>query len=404
MLRKTALLALLCAPPFYGYSVLTHEAVIDSLWDSSVAPMLLRRFPDATPEDLRKAHAYAYGGCIIQDLGYYPFGNHFFSDLTHYVRSGDFVAALIREARDVNEYAFALGALAHYASDNNGHKLATNRAVGVLYPKLAGEFGPQVTFWDKPSAHLKTEFGFDVLQVAAGEYASEDYRDFIGFEISEPVLERAFYATYGIEFKDVFANTGLTVGTFRFSVGSLIPNMTKVAWSLKGDDIQKRSPGITREKFLYSFTRQNYEDQWGAEYDRPGIVNRVIAFFLRIIPKIGPLKSLAFRVPTPEVEEMFQTSFRTTVDNYRGLMVEARDGRARIPNMNLDLGEAPHAGNYAGCDETYDELLEKLEENGFATVPPDLRADILEHYRGRRAPVPEVTSRLNSLRSSAEAR
>jgi hypothetical protein len=180
------------APNCSGYSVLTHEAIIDAAWKESIMPVLLKRFPNATPEELLRAHAYAYGGAIIQDMGYYPFGNSFFSDLTHYVRTGDFVLALIEESRDLNEYAFALGALAHYAADTSGHPIATNRAVAMMYPQLAKKYGPVVTYEEKPSAHMKVEFGFDVDQVAKGNYAPKAYHDFIGFEVSKPVLERAF--------------------------------------------------------------------------------------------------------------------------------------------------------------------------------------------------------------------
>src|SRR5258708_40157175 len=72
----------------YSYSVLTHEAIVDSTWDSAIKPLLLKRFPASTEDDLTAAHAYASGGSIIQDLGYYPFGSMFYSDLRHYVLSG----------------------------------------------------------------------------------------------------------------------------------------------------------------------------------------------------------------------------------------------------------------------------------------------------------------------------
>src|SRR5258708_7236003 len=179
-----------------GYSVLTHEAIIDSAWNDSIKPVLLKRFPHTTPEQLSEAHAYAYGGAIIQDMGYYPFGSKFFTDLVHYVRSGDFVEAMLSEAQDVNEYAFALGALSHYEADNEGHPIAVNRSVPILYPKLRAKYGDRVTYVEDPAAHLKTEFGFDVVQVARGRYRSEDYHDFIGFKVAKPVLERAFKATY----------------------------------------------------------------------------------------------------------------------------------------------------------------------------------------------------------------
>src|SRR6201981_2173714 len=169
-----------------AYSVLSREAIIDSAWDTNIKPILLKRFPHATPDELREAHGYAYGGAIIQDLGYYPHGSIFFSDLTHYVRSGDFVLALLRDSSDANEYAFALGALSHYAADNDGHSLGTNRAVPILYPKLEKKYGDVVTYEQDPLAHVKTEFGFDGLEVARQRYAPDSYHDFIGFGVGRP--------------------------------------------------------------------------------------------------------------------------------------------------------------------------------------------------------------------------
>ena len=227
------LLLLFAAPAGYSYSVLTHEAIIDSTWDSAIRPLLLKRFPAATPEELTQAHAYAYGGCIIQDLGYYPFGSKFFSDLTHYVRSGDFVLNLIRESQDINEYAFALGALSHYAADNNGHPLAVNIAVPLLYPKLGVKFGKLVTYADDPFTHAKTEFAFDVFQAARGHYASAAYKSFIGFEVAKPVLQRAFEDTYGLSLEKAFLDVDLAIGSYRRAVGSILPAMTRVAWQLK---------------------------------------------------------------------------------------------------------------------------------------------------------------------------
>ena len=231
--RRMVFALLLSASLSHGYTVLTHEAIVDSVWDTSMRQLLLKRFPGATSEQLEQAHAYAYGGCIIQDLGYYPFSSRLFSDLTHYVRSGDFITALIRDSQDINEYAFALGALEHYAADTLGHRIATNRAVPLLYPKLRKKFGSEVTYWDNPVAHVRTEFGFDVLQVASGRYATDQYRSFIGFQVARPLLERAFLETYGIEMKDVFGNLTLALGSYRYSIGSIVPGMTRVAWDLK---------------------------------------------------------------------------------------------------------------------------------------------------------------------------
>src|SRR5271166_4155290 len=227
--------ALIASPACAGYSVLTHEEIIDLLWNQQIKPLLLARFPDATPDDLIKAHAYAYGGSVIQDVGYYPFGSHVFSDLTHYVRTGDFVQAMLNDAQTLDEYAFALGALSHYISDINGHPFI-NLSVGIEYPELSRRYGPAVPYDVDHKAHLRTEFGFDVLQVAKGRYAPEDYHNFIGFEVSASLLERAFYDTYGLKLTNVMPREQLAMGTYRRSVSRIIPEMTKVALAAKGDE------------------------------------------------------------------------------------------------------------------------------------------------------------------------
>ncbi|MGD0842031.1 MAG: zinc dependent phospholipase C family protein, partial [Candidatus Acidiferrales bacterium] len=139
-----------------AYAVLAHEALIDATWQDGIRPLLLARFPAATGDDLRVAHGYAYGGAIIQDMGYYPHGSRAFSDIVHYVRSADFIRALLRDSTDINEYAFALGALSHYWGDNEGHSMAVNLSVPMLYPKLQHKYGNVITYAEDPAAHLKT--------------------------------------------------------------------------------------------------------------------------------------------------------------------------------------------------------------------------------------------------------
>src|ERR1700757_4405063 len=208
-----------------AYSVLTHEEVVDLMWKDKIVPLLSQRFPDATADDLKKAHAFAYGGSLIQDMGYYPFGSKYFSDLTHYVRSVDFIINLLHESSTLEEYAFELGALAHYSADNMGHP-AINQAVAIEFPKLRKKYGNEVTYEDNPKAPIRTEFGFDMTQVAKNLYTSDRYHDFIGFEISKPVLERAFQDTYGVPLKEVIPNEDLAIGSFRRAVGAVIPEMT----------------------------------------------------------------------------------------------------------------------------------------------------------------------------------
>jgi hypothetical protein len=374
-------LALLIAPAVHGYSVLTHEAIIDSAWDQNIKPLLLKRFPDATPEDLRQAHGYAYGGCIIQDMGYYPFGSKFFSDLLHYVRSGDFIANEIADAQDLNEYAFALGSLAHYAADNEGHRIAVNPSVGVEYPKLESQFGHDVTYADNPTAHLKVEFGFDVLQVARGNYASQSYHDFIGFQVSKELLDRAFHETYGLELKDVFTNVDLALGAYRRAVSAIIPEMTRVAWSLNKKDLAKASPHIDRARFVYNLSRASYEKSWGRTYQKPGFGARVLAFFIRIVPKVGPFKAAAFKPPTPQTAKWFEDSFDKTLDDYRSLLAEVGKGPLRLANMNFDTGEPGKPATYKLADDAYAKLAVKLAGRDAGAVDAKMRANILEFYR-----------------------
>jgi Zinc dependent phospholipase C len=394
--RLTALL-LLFTSVFYGYSVLTHEAIIDSLWDASIRKMLLKRFPMSTPEELEQAHAYVYGGCIHQDMGYYPFSSKLFSDLTHYVRSGDYVVALIRESQDLDEYAFALGALAHYAADINGHRLGTNVAVPVLYPELRSKFGKTVTYWDNPLSHIRTEFGFDVLQVAQGRYATDQYRKFIGFKVSKPLLERAFQDTYGIETKDIFKNLDIALGSFRYTTSAIIPGMTRVAWQLKKDTLIKEIPGVTKKKFLFNLSRSSYEKDFGTQYERPGIRTRLVTWMLRVVPKSGPFKGLAFRAPTPEVEKMFMASFNATIDSYRALLANVDAGHLEVVvNENIDVGAPTPAGQYLGADLAYDKLLGKLADHKFVGISAELRSDILDYYKDRKPPVSPPTKKASA--------
>ena len=373
-------------PRSFGYAVLSHEAIIDAVWDTNIKPVLLERFPEATPEQLKVAHGYAYGGAIIQDMGYYPHGSKLVSDLTHYVRSGDFVVALLRDAQDLNGYAFALGALAHYAADNDGHRIGTNHAVPVLYPKLRKKFGDSVTYEEDPLAHVKTEFGFDVIEVAQQRYAPNSYHDFIGFEVPAPLLEQAFQETYGLDLKKVLSNEDRALNSYRRDVSKLLPQATRIAWSLKSKEIMKDAPGTTKRKFLYNLSRASYEKEWGHDYQQPTFRDKFLAFLLRIVPKIGPLKVLQFRTPTPATEKMFEASFNATLDRYKGLLAQQSTGHLDLLNDNFDTGETSGPGNYKLNDEAHAKLLDALAKQNFATAPPDVRAELLDFYSQPDAP------------------
>src|ERR1700726_2423748 len=318
-----------------AYSVLTHEQVVDLVWKDNFVPLLKKRFPSATDDDLKKAHAFAYGGSLIQDMGYYPFGSKYFSDLTHYVRTGDFIVNMINESSDLNEYAFALGALAHYSADNCGHP-TINQVVAIEFPKLQKKFGKEVTYEDNPKAHIRTEFGFDVIQVAKNRYTSDAYHDFIGFEIPKPVLERAFLDTYGIPLSDVIKNEDLAFGTFRRAISRVIPEMTRVALIARKKEIVAETPNFRARQFRYYLSRAKYQKEWGRTYQQPGFGTRVLAFFLKFVPKVGPFKALDFKIPTQQTEDLYIASVDRTLDNYRTLLIEVRKKDVRLPNTDFD--------------------------------------------------------------------
>ncbi len=369
-----------------AYSVLTHEEVVDLLWKDAIRPLLAQRFPDATADDLKKAHAFAYGGSLVQDMGYYPFGSKYFSDLTHYVRSGDFIVNMINESNDLDEYAFALGALAHYSSDNMGHP-TVNQSVALEFPKLRKKFGNEVTYADDPKAHIRTEFGFDVTQVAKNRYTSDRFHDFIGFEVSKTVLERAFQDTYGIPLSAVISNKDLAIGTFRRAISRIVPEMTRVALLARKKELVTETPNFNSRKFRYYLSRANYQKEWGKGYRRPGFGTRVLAFFLRFVPKIGPFKALDFKIPTRKTEDLYIASVNRTLDNYKSLLVEVREKKLHLPNTDFDTGRMTHAGEYKLTDNAYAHLVDQLSQDNFHQIAPELRNNILAFYSDPNAPI-----------------
>jgi len=374
------LVVLMCRSGAFAYSVLTHEEIVDLLWSDEIRPLLLKRYPGLSEDQIKEAHAYAYGGAVIQDMGYYPFGSKDFSNLVHYVRSGDFVRELLLESQDANEYAFALGALAHYASDINGHGMAVNQAVPIEYPKLRAKFGKSVTYAQDKTAHLKTEFGFDTLQVSKNRYALQQYHDFIGFKVSKPLLERAFPVVYGLELKDVLAHEDLAIGSYRFAVGRLIPEMTQVALQTHKKDMMREHPDFAKQKFLYRLSRTSYEKEWGKDYTKPGPGTRILSTLLRYMPRIGPFKGLGFKNPTPQTEDLYFKSINLTVDQYRAFLEEVRTDTLVLPNCDLDSGQPTKAAEYSLTDDTYAKLLGQLSSRKFDRTTPELRANILDFY------------------------
>jgi hypothetical protein len=384
-----------------AYSVLTHEQIVDVLWKDELVPILHRRFPQATEEDLRKAHAYAYGGSVAPDMGYYPFGSRFFSDLLHYVRSGDFVEALVEEAQTLDEHAFALGVLSHYVADETGHP-SINRAVAISFPRLRARYGDVVTYAEDPKAHLRTEFGFDVVQVAKGRYTSDSYHDFIGFAVSTSVLERAFARTYDLDLKEVLGDADVAVGSLRRGASEVIPELTRIAILSERLKAVPDTPNAATRKLQYTLSRAQYESEWGTTYRRPGFLGRILAVVLRVVTKVGPFQALKVKVPNGETEDLYVKSVNATIDAYRSRARTAGGGALRLPNIDCDTGEAARFGEYALADRAHARLLARLSERGLERTSPALRRGLLAFYADPGAPSPTKKKRKEWRRTEAQ--
>jgi hypothetical protein len=363
-----------------AYSLLTHQAVVDGAWQPAIVPLLQQKYPGITNQQLREAHAYAYGGAIIQDMGYYPLGNKFFTDLTHYARSGDFVNNLISEAKDRNEYAFALGALAHYFSDIHGHSAGTNRSVPLLYPKMEKHFGEVVTYQDNPKAHTRTEFAFDVMQASRREYVPEAYHDHIGFKVARAQLERSFQKTYGLKLSEVYLYLPLAELFFRVSVKAIIPQFVKVGWYSNRNKLAKTAEQAVDAKELAGLQSKDFEHQF-ANHEEPGASAKIMSVVFEVVPKVGPLSALNFRLPTPEAEKLFVTSFDHSVQTYeQGLFKLRSQPYLRLDAYNLDTGSPTRLEEYSLADDTHRRLVNKIGNDDFKNTTGVLKQYLLQYY------------------------
>jgi hypothetical protein len=393
-----------------AYSLLTHEQLIDLTWDDSIVPLLKSHYPNLTAADLDRARAYAYGGCVIQDMGYYPFGDAFFSDLTHYARSGDFVLALFRNAHNANELAFAVGALSHYIGDSVGHSQATNRAVALQFPKLAARYGNNVNYAQGKHQHVRVEFAFDINQIAKHHLAPLGYLRHIGLRVSVHQLALAFYETYGLT--DDFAAGAahrFNVSEYQMATRKFIPRIAYAVTLLhaKHEPPEPDTPdakGIEKESAeaasLYN---------WAAYRKKAGVETHLIAGVLWVLPKVGPLAMVAVKGPTAAAEADYVhsvVSATAILRNRLELLTPQEAEQARpasstsptatlgptdvmhpLPNRDLDTGQVVKPGGYPLTDKTYAELLHRLTRNPDQPIPPGIKSDVQAYYSDPNAPI-----------------
>ena len=403
------LAAILLASDSTAYSVLTHEELIDLAWNDSIRPLLLAKFPKSTEAELVVAHSFAYGGSAVQDMGYYPFGKVFFSELTHYVRSGDFVARLLSDARTLNEYAFAIGALSHYLGDSIGHSEAVNPATALAFPKLKDKYGDSVTYGESPHSHIRTEFAFDVKELSDRAFAPAAYLERVGFRVPRKFLRDVFIATYGIDIAEVLGKARPDLKSYRTSVRTFIPAFAEAEVVLHKKQFLPPPDTKAYHIFAERVAHTNYERHWKHTYKGPGFKAHLLAILVFIVPKIGAASDLAIKIPTHDTEEWYLSSVNRTVDQFRAILHNLLTDKNpnRLANLDLDTGERVRFGDYALADKAYTELLGRLTSKPRLGVPPDLKRNLLEYYQGALA-ITEVndprTTQLEALKAMGSRR
>jgi hypothetical protein len=388
LLRPLAILGLfLTAVPAVPYSVQTHEELIDIAWKQSIRPILLKQYPTLTEAQIQEAHAYAYGGCAIQDFGYYPFGNGFFSDLTHYVRSGDFVVNLLREAHTADELAFAIGSLSHYIGDTIGHSSAVNLSVPVEFPKLENRYGPSVNYAENPHAHVQTEFAFDINQLSKRRFAPSAYLKYVGLEVPRPLLRKAFFETYGLNLPDIIGSKETSIRIYRNAVRSFIPNIARAETILHKEGFPSDPPSPDLDDLARELRQASDDNNWEAYRKTPGFTSHLYAGFIFILPKVGTLKMLAIKGPTEQTEALYIKSVNRSIKSLRFVLAHFDRIEYYLPNRDLDTGLVMKPGGYPLTDITYARLLEMITKNPDKVIPLQLKHDLTAYYADPEAPI-----------------
>jgi hypothetical protein len=383
----TLLALVFAATPAVPYSIQTHEEIIDLAWKASIRPILLKRFPYLTEAQIQKAHGYAYGGCAIQDFGYYPFGNKFFSELTHYVRSGDFVLALLRNAQTPDELAFAIGSLSHYVGDTIGHSAAVNLSVPIEFPRLEQRFGPVVNYAEDPHAHVQTEFAFDINELSKGRFAPSAYLLHVGLEVPSNLLRKAFFETYGLDLPDIIGTRRAALRTYRFAARRFLPSIARAETVLHKKSFPPDVPSPDLDILTEDLLQASADNDWEKYRNPPGVRSHLFAGFIFILPKVGFLKLLAIKGPQEHTEDLYIKSLNRSIKGMRFTLAHYDTIELYLPNRDLDTGLKVKPGGYPLTDQTYARLLAKLTEHPGHTIPAQLKHDLIAYYADPNAPI-----------------
>ena len=387
------LLALVMPVRTEAYAVMTHRHLVDLLWASEITPLLRARFPDTSPDELRNARSFAYGGALIADAGYYPKGEAFTSDITHYIRSGDFVTNLFRTATDVYELAFAVGALTHYVGDALGHSCATNPSVADAFAGVKRTPGScaythlernnSARYEDGPAEHRQVEFGFDVNMLNRGRFMPKKVSDRIGFDVTLQQLTYAFYLTYGL--KDDFTEKGFSLNASAYNRASdILPAGTDAVAHRNRKLTVQEAPTAELDEYNQLLDSAKANGHWREYKQTHGKMSQTMQILIALHPTfdIATIKG-----PTTITQQRYLASIVSSVHVLRQILQRMKEETqlhpaaepadflpqwpagdplhavGPLPNFNLDTGELAGSQPYRLANKAYSDLLHKLVEN-----------------------------------------
>ena len=105
----------------------------------------------------------------------------------------------------------------------------------------------------------------------------------------------------------------------------------------------------------------------------------LLAGFIYVVPKVGPLVDLSLRGPSATAEKDYIHSLLDTTDALRATLdgASSSDG---LPNADLDTGDGVHPGSYPLEDYAYADLLRNMTRDPSSQIPFGIKRDLLAYF------------------------
>ena len=141
-----------------------------------------------------------YCGALAPDMGMLPGSDRLFTDLAHYLKTGELARCLVSKANSAIETAYAWGWVTHVLADAGLHP-AINRASG------------DHSWAESPTSHMRVEFGLDfqrlgdqpslggarVRSTPGPSLLASAYMEVYGLQVDERVVARSHRVLSGAQ-------------------------------------------------------------------------------------------------------------------------------------------------------------------------------------------------------------